>query len=59
MPPQQACHLPITVGRMDGLQFHDIDSPIGRLGLVISSRGVAKVLLEADDIEAQRARIGE
>ena len=44
---------------MDGLQFHDIDSPIGRLGLVISSRGVAKVLLEADDIETERARVAE
>ncbi|OHF36717.1 hypothetical protein HMPREF2550_05635 [Corynebacterium sp. HMSC074A01] len=59
MLARRSRHLPTTVGRMDGLQFHDIDSPIGRLGLVISSRGVAKVLLEADDIEAQRARIGE
>lgn len=59
MPLRRAHNLPTTVGRMDGLQFHDIDSPIGRLGLVISSRGVAKVLLEADDIETERARVAE
>ena len=59
MLARRSRHLPTTVGRMDGLQFHDIDSPIGRLGLVVSSRGVAKVLLETDDIEAECARITE
>lgn len=59
MLTQRARCLPTTVGPMDGLQFHEIDSPIGKLGLVISNRGVAKVVFEADGIEAERERIAE
>ncbi|MCT1453336.1 methylated-DNA--[protein]-cysteine S-methyltransferase [Corynebacterium sp. p3-SID1145] len=43
---------------MDELQFHEIDSPLGRIGLVVSSAGVAKVLFESDGIDAERERIG-
>lgn len=47
-----------TVGRMDELRFHEIDSPVGRIGLVVSSIGVARVLFESDGIERERERIG-
>ncbi|WKK62075.1 methylated-DNA--[protein]-cysteine S-methyltransferase [Corynebacterium sp. P3-F1] len=43
---------------MDELQFHEIDSPIGRIGVVVSPAGVAKVLFESDDIDAEREKIG-
>ncbi|MDK8626592.1 methylated-DNA--[protein]-cysteine S-methyltransferase [Corynebacterium appendicis] len=43
---------------MDELQFHQIESPIGRIGLVVSQAGVAKVLFESDGIDAERDRIG-
>lgn len=43
---------------MDELRFHEIDSPIGRIGLVVSPAGVAKVLFESDGIDAERERIG-
>ena len=46
------------LGFMDELQFHEIDSPIGRIGVVVSPAGVAKVLLESDDIDAEREKIG-
>lgn len=45
-----------TVRCMEGLQFHQIESPIGPLGLLISTRGVAKVIFESDDIAAERER---
>lgn len=44
---------------MDGLQFHEIDSPIGRIGLVVSEAGVAKVLFEWDGIDAERERVAQ
>ena len=47
-----------TLGFMDQLRFHEIDSPIGRIGLVVSPAGVAKVLFDTDDIDAERDRIG-
>lgn len=39
---------------MDGLYFHVMASPIGRLGLVTSEVGLARVLFEADGIEEAR-----
>ena len=56
MRPRRAGRLQATVGSMDTLQFHQIDSPIGRLGLVVTSKGLAKVLFECDDIDAERDR---
>lgn len=43
---------------MDDLRFHQIDSPLGRLGIVVSDAGVARVLLESDGIDEQAQRIG-
>lgn len=43
---------------MDELGFHEIDSPIGRIGVVVSPAGVAKVLFESDDIDAEKEKIG-
>lgn len=42
---------------MNELRFSEISSPIGRLGVVTSPIGVAKVLFEADGIDAERERI--
>lgn len=43
---------------MDELGFYEIDSPIGRIGVVVSPAGVAKVLFESDGIDAEKEKIG-
>lgn len=47
----------LYAGAMGDLCFHEMSSPIGRLGVVTSSDGVVKVLFEADGIETERERI--
>ncbi|MDK8795941.1 methylated-DNA--[protein]-cysteine S-methyltransferase [Corynebacterium sp. MSK041] len=42
---------------MDDLRFHEMPSPIGRLGVVTSSDDVVKVLFESDEIDDERGRI--
>lgn len=42
---------------MDELRFHETDSPIGRIGVVVSPAGVAKVLFESDGIDAEQEKI--
>ena len=48
----------LYAGVMDDLRFHEMPSPIGRLGVVTSSDGVVKVLFESDGIDDERGRIG-
>ena len=36
------------------MHLHEIDSPLGRLGLVTTSAGLAKVLFETDGVEEAR-----